>query len=258
MACEGFAAIQQALARSSDHSASVEEAHYAIKFGDIRRLSNFTVWEARWIIQQWWAILGLGGEPPKPIRERQVLNEEDLNTKVHRVVETSVQAAMGPIVTETLKELKENMRETMKSMAPEIISYLAQLYQQSSLYPLSLPTSSIPSPSKSFPDPALLDSPTLKRKTPTSSSPPRSPPRSPQAKRPRLDTYDAQFNAMFNTSTSADQGLQTQYTAGLSQPQPQDMHCDLWQDIGSQYGVLPADLDKGSDTMWGGWDECSI
>lgn len=127
MACEAFTAIQRALAQSSDHSAAVEEAHYAIKFGDIRRLSNFTMCEARWIIQQWWGILGLRGVPPKPIRERQVFDSEDLNTKVSHVV----QDVLAPAVSETLKDV---IRETILSMAPEIMAQLAQHAQSMGEY----------------------------------------------------------------------------------------------------------------------------
>lgn len=128
MACEAFTAVQRALAKSSDHSAAVEEAHYAIKYGDVRRLSSFTMWEARWIIQQWWGVLGLRGVPPRPIRDRQVFEEEDLSAKVSRVVESTVKAALAPAINGTLKDI---VQETMLSMAPSIIAHLAQHHAQS-------------------------------------------------------------------------------------------------------------------------------
>lgn len=49
---ETFTAVQRALADSSDHSVAVENAHYAIKFNDVRRLSNLEIWQARWLVQQ--------------------------------------------------------------------------------------------------------------------------------------------------------------------------------------------------------------
>lgn len=168
---------------------------------------------------------------------------------------------LGPAVNKTLKDINDNMWETMKRMVPEIISYLAQLYQQSAPYPLSLPSSSPPVPSELFSDPVLLDicSPTVKHKSPTLLSS-----HLPQAKWPHLGpSPNTWFNAMFNALTDAsdamstNQGLETQHQHTvrlLPLLQPHNTYCDLQQAIASQYGFLHTDLHERLEALW---DPCS-
>ena len=98
-----FALIQRALADSSDHSVQVEREHYAIKPGDAPRLSNLEIWRLRFVLKQWWRVLGLHGEPLRPLRDRQQLDEEDLTARVSRTIDAALSSAL-PAALETALE----------------------------------------------------------------------------------------------------------------------------------------------------------
>lgn len=119
-----FADVQKALADSSDHSIAVEEAHYAIKYGDVTRLTNFAMSQARWVSQQWQKVLGMSGPPLRPLRERAVFNEEDLASRINRVLEATVSARLPALLEDALqkalpayleKNMKASIRETGRS-----------------------------------------------------------------------------------------------------------------------------------------------
>lgn len=97
---ESFTAVQRALADSSDHSIQTEEGHYAIKHGDAPRLSNIVIWRSRWVVQEWWKVLAMSGEPLRPLRERQVFQEEDLTIRITRTVNAVLESAL-PIALST-------------------------------------------------------------------------------------------------------------------------------------------------------------
>lgn len=99
---ESFTAVQRALADSSDHSVQTEEGHYAIKHGDAPRLSNLVIWRSRWVIHEWWKVLALNGEPLRPLRERQVFQEDDITTRVTRTVDTAIASSLPGALSASL------------------------------------------------------------------------------------------------------------------------------------------------------------
>ncbi|KAF7978995.1 hypothetical protein HWV62_44265 [Athelia sp. TMB] len=146
---DSFNAIQHALADSSDHSVNTEQQHYAIKHGDTPRLSNLVVWRARWVIHQWWKVLALDGEPLCPLRQREVFQEENINTHVSRTVAAAIQSS-----------LPNALAASLETAMPALLQSIAQIVSAANVVPLqtALPSSplnypSTPLPSSSIPPP---------------------------------------------------------------------------------------------------------
>lgn len=102
---ETFTAVQRAMAASSDHSVAIESSHYAIQYKDIPRLTASFIWEARYVIKEWWAAIGASGiesDYSVPLRSRAALNVEDISCQIIRRVEeklaTSMDAMLGKIL----------------------------------------------------------------------------------------------------------------------------------------------------------------
>lgn len=104
MANESFTNVQRAQAESSDHSVSVEREHYALKLNDVRRLSNFALWGARWVTHEWQKVLGMHGPPLRPLRERAIFKEEELIARVNRVVEETLKACLPVAIAKALEQ----------------------------------------------------------------------------------------------------------------------------------------------------------
>lgn len=103
MASRAFADAESALAENSDHSVETEKAHYALKFGDVTRLTNFTVCQGRWVARQWQAVLGMSGPPPRPLKERAMFEDDDLSTRVMKLVEAKLAAELPSIMENAIK-----------------------------------------------------------------------------------------------------------------------------------------------------------
>lgn len=103
-----FADAQRAQAASSDHSVDVENSHYAIKFNDVRRLSNYDLSEARWLSNEWQKVLGMCGPPLRPLQERAVFQEEDLVTRINRVVEATLKECLPRAIANALQQAAIN------------------------------------------------------------------------------------------------------------------------------------------------------
>lgn len=122
---ESFTAVQRALADSSDHSVETEQGHYAIKHGDAPRISNLIIWRSRWVIQEWWKVLALTGEPLRPLCERQVFQEDDLTTRVTRTVDSAVEAALPGALTASLDrampQFLNSITQLLSTLAPRSV-----------------------------------------------------------------------------------------------------------------------------------------
>lgn len=101
---DSYANAQRAQAESSDHSVAVENSHYAIKYNDVRRLSNFALWEARWVAHEWQKVLGMFGPPLRPLRERALFKEEDLIARVNRVVEETLKDCLPNAIANAFRQ----------------------------------------------------------------------------------------------------------------------------------------------------------
>lgn len=115
---ESFTAVQRALADSSDHSVQTEEGHYAIKHGDAPRMSNLTIWRSRWVIQEWWKVLALAGEPLRPLRERQIFQEEDLTVRITRTVDAAVQSSLPAALSTSLDRAMPEFLNSIQRLMP--------------------------------------------------------------------------------------------------------------------------------------------
>ncbi|KAF7965750.1 hypothetical protein HWV62_42010 [Athelia sp. TMB] len=100
-----FTLVQGLLSDSSDHSVAIENANYAIPYGDVTRLTNLAMWEANWLWKQWMATLGMSGKPLLPLKERAAVNEEQLGERVQRVVEATVKSSLPTILASVLEGL---------------------------------------------------------------------------------------------------------------------------------------------------------
>lgn len=115
MANRAFADAESALAENSDHSVETENAHYAIKFGDVTRLTNFTVCQSRWVARQWQAVLGMAGPPLRPLKERALFVDEDLSTRVMKLVEDKLTASLPSIIASAIKNALPDLIAHSKS-----------------------------------------------------------------------------------------------------------------------------------------------
>lgn len=116
---EAFTAVQRALADSSDHSVAIEDHHYAIKFGDIPRLSNLVISRTRWLLTEWWGVLAFSGEPLRPLVERQMFDEIDLSSRINRVVETTLTSSIE-------KNMASIVEGSIRALLPTVVAQVIQ------------------------------------------------------------------------------------------------------------------------------------
>lgn len=103
MASRAFSDAERAMAENSDHSLETELHHYSLKFGDVARLTNFTVAQGRWVARQWQSVLGMSGPPPRPLKDRALFEDEDLSTRVMKLVEAKLAAELPTIMANAIK-----------------------------------------------------------------------------------------------------------------------------------------------------------
>lgn len=98
-----FTIVQRAQADSSDHSVAIENSHYGIKFNDVRRLSNYDLYESRWLTTEWQKTLGMFGPALRPLRERGVFKKEELHVEMKRVVVESLNTILPEAINNAVK-----------------------------------------------------------------------------------------------------------------------------------------------------------
>lgn len=105
---ETFMAIQRVMAASSDHSVDVEKSHYAIQYKDVPRLTSSYVWEARYVIREWWKAIGALGtetEYSVPLRSRVKVDVEDISTQIVRCVEEKLAGSLEVFMRDKLASI---------------------------------------------------------------------------------------------------------------------------------------------------------
>lgn len=126
MATRAFADAERALAQNSDHSVDTENSHYAIKFGDVTRLTNFKVCECRWVSRKWQGVLGLCGPLVRPLIETALLEDEDFSTRVLKLVDVKLSSELSSIVTGAIKTLLPDL--IAQAMSTSIGQLLFPIY----------------------------------------------------------------------------------------------------------------------------------